>query len=47
VDNWDGEGAGEDAVFTFTGTRKPAEPTEPDLAKAGAHAAGTPGTTAQ
>jgi ATP-dependent Clp protease ATP-binding subunit ClpC len=47
VDNWDGEGAGEDAVFTFTGTRKPAEPIEPDLAKAGAHAAGTPGTTAQ
>ena len=37
VDNWDGEGAGEDAVFTFTGTRKP--PVEPDLAKAGAHSA--------
>jgi ATP-dependent Clp protease ATP-binding subunit ClpC len=46
VDNWDGEGAGEDAKFTFTGARKPAEP-EPDLAKAGAHAAGTPGTTTQ
>jgi ATP-dependent Clp protease ATP-binding subunit ClpC len=43
VDNWDGEGAGEDAKFTFTGTRKPAEPTQPDLAKAGAHAAGGPG----
>ncbi len=25
VDNWDGEGAGEDAVFTFTGTKKPAK----------------------
>src|SRR6202050_2331449 len=25
VDNWDGEGAGEDAVFTFTGARKPDE----------------------
>ncbi|HEV7581284.1 MAG TPA: ATP-dependent protease ATP-binding subunit ClpC, partial [Mycobacterium sp.] len=37
VDNWDGEGAGEDAVFTFTGASKP--PAEPDLAKAGAHAA--------
>ncbi|AFS12612.1 Negative regulator of genetic competence ClpC/mecB [Mycobacterium intracellulare subsp. intracellulare MTCC 9506] len=37
VDNWDGESAGEDAKFTFTGTRKP--PAEPDLAKAGAHAA--------
>jgi ATP-dependent Clp protease ATP-binding subunit ClpC len=37
VDNWDGEGAGEDAVFTFTGASKP--PPEPDLAKAGAHAA--------
>jgi ATP-dependent Clp protease ATP-binding subunit ClpC len=47
VDNWDGEGAGEDAKFTFTGRRKPAEPAEPDLAKAGAHAAGGPGTTAQ
>jgi ATP-dependent Clp protease ATP-binding subunit ClpC len=47
VDNWDGEGAGEGAVFTFTGARKPAEPTEPDLAKAGAHAAGTPGTPTQ
>src|SRR5438270_189887 len=37
VDNWDGEGAGDDAVFTFTGARKP--PAEPDLAKAGAHSA--------
>jgi ATP-dependent Clp protease ATP-binding subunit ClpC len=47
VDNWDGEGAGEDAAFTFTGRRKPAKSAEPDLAKAGAHAAGGPGTTAQ
>src|SRR5271157_3559524 len=36
VDNWDGTGAGEDAVFTFTGTRKPAKTAEPDLAQAGA-----------
>ncbi len=42
VDNWDGEGPGEDAVFTFTGTPKPATPPEPDLAKAGAHSAGGP-----
>src|SRR6202522_174431 len=41
VDNWDGEGSGEDAVFTFTGARKP--PAEPDLAKAGAHSAGGAG----
>jgi ATP-dependent Clp protease ATP-binding subunit ClpC len=34
VDNWDGEGAGEDAVFTFSGTHKP--PSEVNLAKAGA-----------
>jgi ATP-dependent Clp protease ATP-binding subunit ClpC len=40
VDNWDGEGAGEEAKFTFTGTKKPAEPVEPELEKAGA--AGTP-----
>ena len=41
VDNWDGEGSGEDAVFTFTGAKKPAKPVEePDLAQAGA--AGTP-----
>src|SRR5690625_1455204 len=40
VDNWDGEGAGEDAVFTFTGAHKPAEPDEADLAKAGAHSSG-------
>ena len=33
VDNWDGEGSGEDAVFTFTGTKKPAKPVaEPELA---------------
>jgi len=36
VENWDGEGAGEDARFTFTGGPKPAAPAEPDLAKAGA-----------
>jgi ATP-dependent Clp protease ATP-binding subunit ClpC len=43
VDNWDGEGSGEDAVFTFAGARKPAEA---DLASSGAHAAGSvPGTT--
>src|SRR5271169_6701978 len=40
VDNWDGEGNGEDAVFTFVGARKPAESS--DLANAGAHAAGSP-----
>ena len=41
VDNWDGEGAGEDAVFTFTGSKKPVKPVEEaDLAEAGA--AGTP-----
>jgi ATP-dependent Clp protease ATP-binding subunit ClpC len=45
VDNWDGESAGEDAKFTFTGTRKP--PPEPDLAKAGAHSAADPGPDAQ
>ena len=39
VDNWDGEGAGEDAVFTFVGTKKPAKVEEPDLAQAGAQAA--------
>ncbi|HYB38491.1 MAG TPA: ATP-dependent Clp protease ATP-binding subunit, partial [Mycobacterium sp.] len=47
VDNWDGEGPGEDAVFTFTGTRKSAKPAEPDLAKAGAHSAGGPASTAR
>jgi ATP-dependent Clp protease ATP-binding subunit ClpC len=37
VDNWDGEGAGEDAVFTFTGGPKAAKAAdEPDLAQAGA-----------
>jgi ATP-dependent Clp protease ATP-binding subunit ClpC len=46
VDNWDGEeGSVEDAVFTFTGTRKP--PAEPDLAKAGAHSAGGTGPDAE
>jgi ATP-dependent Clp protease ATP-binding subunit ClpC len=42
VDNWDGEGAGEDAVFTFVGTKKPAKAVEePDLAEAGAAGAPT------
>src|ERR1700709_919406 len=37
VDNWDGEGSGEDAVFTFVGSKKPAKPVEEaDLAGAGA-----------
>ncbi|HNM10695.1 MAG TPA: NDP-hexose 4-ketoreductase, partial [Mycobacterium sp.] len=35
VDNWDGEGSGEDAVFTFTGGPKRPETAEPDLASAG------------
>ena len=35
VDNWDGEGAGEDAVFTFVGGPKRPEAAEPDLASAG------------
>jgi len=35
VENWDGEGPGEDARFTFTGTKKPAKTEEPDLAQAG------------
>ncbi|MFV0494854.1 ATP-dependent protease ATP-binding subunit ClpC [Mycobacterium sp.] len=41
VEDWDGEGAGEDAKFTFAGTRKP--PPEPDLAQAGAHSTGGAG----
>ncbi|MDT5408359.1 MAG: ATP-dependent Clp protease ATP-binding subunit ClpC, partial [Mycobacterium sp.] len=45
VDNWDGEGTGEDAVFTFTGARKPTESS--DLANAGAHAAAVPPPAAQ
>ena len=32
VENWDGEGAGEDAKFTFTGGPKRVEIAEPDLA---------------
>jgi ATP-dependent Clp protease ATP-binding subunit ClpC len=39
VDNWDGSGAGEDAVLTFTGTPKPAK-AEQDLAKAAPATAG-------
>ncbi|MGH3576001.1 MAG: hypothetical protein ACRDU0_00350, partial [Mycobacterium sp.] len=38
---------GEEAKFTFTGTPKPAEPVEPDLAKAGAHSAGEAATAAE
>ena len=34
VENWDGEGAGEDAKFTFVGGPKRTE-AEPDLASAG------------
>jgi ATP-dependent Clp protease ATP-binding subunit ClpC len=34
VDNWDGEGAGEDAVFTFVGVPRAEKVEEPDLAKA-------------
>ena len=41
VENWDGEGAGEDAVFTFVGAKKPAKVDEPDLAQAGAAGAPT------
>ena len=41
VENWDGEGEGGDAVFTFVGSRRPEVSVEPDLAQAGA--AGTPG----
>jgi len=40
VENWDGTGPGEDAVFTFTGGPKRAESTEPDLANAGAPSTG-------
>jgi ATP-dependent Clp protease ATP-binding subunit ClpC len=37
VENWDGEGAGEDAVFTFVGAPRPVvDEDAPDLAKAGA-----------
>jgi ATP-dependent Clp protease ATP-binding subunit ClpC len=32
VENWDGEGAGEDAKFTFSGGPKHVEIVEPDLA---------------
>jgi ATP-dependent Clp protease ATP-binding subunit ClpC len=41
VDNWDGEGSGEEAKFTFVGTKKPVEPTEPELEKAAAAGAPT------
>ena len=34
VDNWDGEGPGEEAVFTFVGTTKPAKPAAPELENA-------------
>ena len=36
VEGWDGEGTGEDAVFTFVGTQRPVLDDTPDLAKAGA-----------
>jgi ATP-dependent Clp protease ATP-binding subunit ClpC len=37
VENWDGEGPGEDAVFTFVGAPRPVvDEDAPDLAKAGA-----------
>jgi len=48
VDNWDGEGVGEDAVFTFTGGPKPETADEADLASAAASTAAiitTPSTT--
>lgn len=35
VENWDGEGQGEDAKFTFHGGPKRTETAEPDLASAG------------
>ncbi|SUA02649.1 ATPase with chaperone activity, ATP-binding subunit [Mycolicibacterium fortuitum] len=38
VEGWDGEGAGEDAKFTFSGAPKAAGSDGPDLAKAGATA---------
>jgi len=47
VDNWDGEGAGEDVVFTFTGTTKPAKESEPDLAQAGAPGVGGAASAAE
>jgi ATP-dependent Clp protease ATP-binding subunit ClpC len=46
VEGWDGEGTGEDAVFTFVGATRPVVDETPDLAKAGAAgAAGTATTT--
>ncbi|MDT5248255.1 MAG: ATP-dependent Clp protease ATP-binding subunit ClpC, partial [Mycobacterium sp.] len=45
VDNWDGEGPVEDAVFTFVGKPKPTSDAEPDLAKAGAPGAAGAATT--
>jgi ATP-dependent Clp protease ATP-binding subunit ClpC len=48
VDNWDGEGSGEDAVFTFTGAKKPAKPVEEaDLANAGAAGASSAASTTE
>ncbi|WP_396912145.1 hypothetical protein, partial [Mycolicibacterium sp.] len=38
VEGWDGEGAGEDAKFTFSGAPKAAGSDGPDLAKAAASA---------
>jgi ATP-dependent Clp protease ATP-binding subunit ClpC len=47
VDNWDGEGAGEDAVFTFVGTTRPVVEDAPDLAKAGAPGAASTTTATE
>ena len=41
VENWDGEGAGEDAMFTFVGDRSRPRRRKPDLAQAGAAGAPT------
>ena len=46
VDNWDGEGPVENAVFTFAGGPK-RETVEPDLANAGAGPAGAPTTATE
>ena len=39
VENWDGEGTGEDAKFTFSGAPKPQPAEDADLAGAGASGA--------
>jgi ATP-dependent Clp protease ATP-binding subunit ClpC len=40
VENWDGEGSGEDARFTFIGSPKSSASSTPDLAGAGASGSG-------